>query len=215
MSMNRRRRIVLLLLLGVFLLPVVVAFLLLPRGCFRPYNLPAPPPRAPLASIAVHQVQWKDDCKGVEAVLQSGAFLCDVINCDVFEGFTPGISPDVAQTRYGNPAGEWTDPSYYAPAYYYERPAGRISIALAPDSGQGHWVTIAYPKLSACSDVVKDGRLLAQAQEIKGTDDEIYFTVRPADGASGGVGLRIKSNRCESLELHGSEPGYRKAAAQQ
>jgi hypothetical protein len=120
----------------------------------------------------------------------------------------------VARTRYGAPAGQWTDPGYYASAYYYDRPSGRISLALAPDSGQGHWVTIAYPKRSACKDVVKDARLLAQAQEIKGTDDEIYFTVRPADGAPGGLGLHIKGDTCESLELHGIEPGYRKAAAQ-
>jgi hypothetical protein len=211
--MDRRRRVVVLLLLGVLLLPVVAAPLFLPRRLFRPYNLPAPPPRAPLVSIAVHQVQWKD-CKGVEAVLQSGTFLCDVINCDVFEGFTPGISADVARTHYGTPAGEWNDPSYNVPAYYYEGPAGRISLGLAPDSGQGHWVTVAYPKRSACKDVMEDTRLLAQALEIKGTDDEIYFTLRPANGAPGGLGLHIKGNNCDSLELHGIEPKYRRTAAQ-
>jgi hypothetical protein len=153
-------------------------------------------------------VQWKD-CKGVEAVLQSGTFLCDVINCDVVEGFTPGISADVARTRYGKPSGEWKDPLYDVPAYYYEVPAGRISLGLAPDSGQGHWVTVAYPKRSGCKDVVGDARLLAQVLEIKGTDDEIYFTVRPVDRAPGGLGLHVKGNTCDSLELHGIEPSYR------
>lgn len=144
-------------------MPVVAAFFLLPRRFFRPYHLPAPPPRAPLASVAVHQVQWKD-CKGVDAVLQSGSFLCDVIKCDVVEGLTPGISVDAARTRYGAPAGEWKDPLYDVPAYYYEVPAGRVSLALAPDSGQGHWVTVGYPK-----DVVTDARLLALRSEAPTT----------------------------------------------
>ena len=205
--MNRRRRAVLLLVLGALLLPLVAAFLLLPRR-FRPYHLPAPPARAPLAFIAVHQVQWKD-CKGVDAVLQSGSFLCDVINCDVLEGLTPGISPDVARTRYGAPTGEWKDPLYDVPAYYYEVPAGRVSLTLAPDSGQGHWVTVGYPKRATCKDVVRDARLLAQILEIKGTDDEIYFTVMPADRVLGGLGLHVKGNTCDSLELHGIEPSYR------
>ncbi len=214
--MNKRRRAVLLLIVGVGLLSVVAAFVLLPRRLFRPYHLPAPPPRAPLASIAVHQVQWKD-CKGVDAVLQSGVFLCDVISCDVVEGVAPGISADAARTRYGAPAGEWKDPLYDVPAHYYEVPAGRVSLGLAPDSGQGHWVTIGYPNRAACKDVVRDARLLAQILEIKGIDDEIYFTVRPAEQAPGGLGLHVTGNTCDSLELHGIEPSYRheRRAAQQ
>src|SRR5262245_7989110 len=208
MGMNRRRRAVLLLVLGALLVPVVAAFFLLPRRLFRPYHLPAPPSRAPLASIAVQQVQWKD-CKGVDAVLQSGSFLCDVITCDVVEGVTPGISQDAALSRYGAPAGEWSDPLYGVPAHYYEVPAGRVSVGLAPDSGQGHWVTVAYPTRSACKDVVRDAQLLAQVLEIKGTDDEIYFTVRPAEGVPGGLGLHVKGTTCDSLELHGIEPSYR------
>ena len=215
--MTRRRRAVLLLVLGALLVPVVAAFLLLPRRLFRPYHLPAPPSRAPLASIAVHQVQWKD-CKGVDAVLRPGSFLCDVINCDVVEGMTPGISADAARTRYGPPAGEWRDPFYGASAYYYDFPAGRVSLALAPDSGQGHWVTVGYPKRANCEDVVRDAELLAQVREIKGTDDEIYFTVRPGADVPGGLGLHVNGNTCDSLELHGIEPSYRperRTAAQQ
>src|SRR5258706_15790193 len=98
-------------MVGLGLLWGVGAFLLLPPRLFPPYLPPAPPARAPLASIAVHQVQWKD-CKGVDAVLQSGVFLCDVISCDVVEGVAPGISADAARTRYGAPAGEWKDPLY-------------------------------------------------------------------------------------------------------
>lgn len=199
-----RKRILVRILLGVIALPVLSVALVLAYTFLRPYDLPAPTPRPPLASIAVHQVQWKD-CKAVEAALQSGTYLCNVINCDVVDGFAPQMSLEAARARHGAPAGEWRDPHYDANAYYYEVPAGRVSLCLAPDSGQGHWVTVGYPKRSACKDVVLDPRLLAQIREIRGTDDEIYLTLRPADHVRGGISVFMKRDVCESFEFLGRE----------
>jgi hypothetical protein len=206
---RRRRHRVLLLLLAGLALPVIAIVALLARSRLRPYDLPAPPARAPLASLAVHQVQWKD-CKGVDAILEPGALLCDVVNCAVVEGFGSGWSPDVARAKHGAPSGEWTDPLYDAHAYYYEVPEGRVSLCLAPDSGHGHWVTVGYPKSFACKDVIRHAGLLAQLLELKGSDDEIYLDLRPASGARGGLGVHVKGETCDSLEFDGTEPGFQR-----
>jgi hypothetical protein len=182
-----------------------VAFRLL-----RPYDLPAPARRPPFASLSVHQVQWKD-CKAVEGILERGSFVCGVIDCGVFRGFLPGMSPEAAKARHGPAHGEWHDPHYDVRAYYYDVPFGRISLARAPDSGSGHWVTVGYPKRALCKDVVRDARVLAQLQEIKGSDSEIYLTLLPAGGDQGGISLHVTGTRCESLEFDGTEPGYDEA----
>jgi hypothetical protein len=166
--------------------------------------LPAPLPRPPLASIEVRQVQWKD-CKSIEAVLQSGSRLCDVINCEAVEGLRPGMTPEMARAVFGSPQGEWTDPSYGDRASYHDTAAGRISVVLASDSGKGHWTVVSYPKRSACRDVVTHAGVLGQIRSIKGTDDEIYFTLRAAVGTSGGLGLHITGDKCDSIEFHGIE----------
>lgn len=147
----------------------------------------------------------------MEAALQPGTYVCDVINCEVVDGFGPRISPEAARARHGAPAGEWRDRHYDAHGYYYEVPAGRVSLSLAPDSGQGHWVTVGYPKRSACKDVVLDARVLTQIREIRGSDDEIYFTLLPAEHGAGGIGLFVKGERCESFEFHGRESSDRNA----
>jgi hypothetical protein len=157
-------------------------------------------------------VQWKD-CKGVDATLQRDALLCDVVACGVVEGFDPGMSLEAAQARHGPPTGQWTDPLYGVPAYYYEVPLGRVSLCLAPDSGKGHWVTIGYPQRSACRDVVRHADLLAQMLEIKGGDDEIYFSVKAGDGGPGGISLHVQGVTCESFQVNGTEQWDRPNAA--
>jgi hypothetical protein len=66
-------------------------------------------------------------------------------------------------------------------------------------------VTHGYPNSSDCNDVVLNASVLAQLQEIKASDREIYFSLESADPPRGALHLHVKGDNCESLALGGSE----------
>jgi hypothetical protein len=131
-----------------------------------------PSVQAPLAKARITRV--KGVTSEVFATVAEGVKLEDVVNLDLFAGFDPAMTREQAEQRLGPPSGRWTDPAYGAPAGYYDRPGGRVSIVRR---GASEWSTIGHPTTCTPEYVFRDSRLREQLLQWLPPKDIIQVNV--------------------------------------
>ena len=130
--------------------------------------------------------------------------MCDVVACDVFDGFEGQMSPDAARERVGTPSGRWLDPWYRVDAPYYDRPEGRVSLCRAPDSGGYHWETVAYPQDPTCHSVFRNVEARSQILQIARSGGMVRVHVLRSVGW-GGISVSMSGGGCDKLILTAQE----------
>lgn len=117
---------------------------------------PAPPPGAVKASSPLAGVEtWDTRVVFYPDPAEDWRTLVDL---DVFEGFSPGISIDEARRLHGQPAMEKEEGG--DSNWIYNRPAGRVRITLENQSSLPfifllkRWFLAGYPKQNSPTDIL-------------------------------------------------------------
>jgi hypothetical protein len=153
----------------------------------------------PLARMRVTQHHGKTD--EVFVTLAAGVRLEQAVNLSLFEGFDPQMTVEAARARLGQPAGTWSDPFCRAPAPYYERGNGKVSLCrYATEFGGHRWDTIVYPRQCVHAYAFKDERMLRQVVPWLPTERAISVHVLRQVGW-GGATVRMSRERCEWIVL--------------
>ncbi len=138
----------------------------------------------------------------IHAVLAPGVRLDEVVDLSLFDGFEPFMSFADARRHVGLPSGTWQDPLCGVVTPYYAREKGCVSICRRPTEHGGHrWDVLAHPAPGLSAAVFRDERVLRQLRPWFPPDRSVSVTLRRRKGAPGYVEIRMRSNRCDWIEL--------------
>jgi hypothetical protein len=160
----------------------------------RSLSFEEPAIKPPLKSARVTRASGKP--KEVFLETQEGLALGQEVDVTLFQGFDSAMRWDDAERKVGPPSGHWTDPVYSAPAVYYDRPAGRVSLVRRATE----WLTVGHRATCRLDDVLRDPLLREQLREWLPKDgDQIEVHIRSADEDA--VTLGVAGNDCRYLVL--------------